>query len=212
MAVAYPLTMPSSPVARSTRFSMQNVVGVAESPFTLKQQTHAWQGQKWIVNVELPRMARATAAEWTAFFLKLRGQYGTFYLGDWDATSPRGTATGTPVANTTGSPSVNIAGDRIFYTSGWSTGITGILLAGDYIQINTGSSSTLHMVVNDASSDGSGLTTLDIEPALRTDIANGTSITTSNPKGVFRLMNNDPGWESDAAITYGFAFAAMEVL
>lgn len=211
MAVTFPLAMPSQ-AARATRFRLVNAIGFAQSPFTFKQQTQAFTGQMWQVDVELPRMARANAAAWTSFFAKLRGRHGTFYLGDWDATTPRGSAGGTPVANSSGSPSINLAGDRAFYTTGWDPLSTNVLLEGDYIQIDSGSSQTLHMVVTDASSDSNGDMALDIEPALRTDIANGTSITTSNTKGIFRLMNNDPGWESDAAITYGFSFACMEVL
>ena len=210
MTVSYPLTMPTSPAPRSTRFALRNVVGMAQSPFTLSTQVQAFQGQQWQVEVALPRMSRAQAATWQAFILKCRGKYGTFYMGDWDAETPRGVATGTPTANFAGSPPVNAAGDRIFYTTGW-TGITvNILLEGDYIQIGSGASQTLHMVVNDASSDSNGDLTLDIELALRADIATGTTVITASTKGRFRLAANDIGWDSDYAIRYGFSFAAIE--
>lgn len=212
MTVTYPLTMPSSPAARNTRFSLRNVVGSGISPFTLSEQVHTWPGQQWVVDVELPSMSRAQAGDWQAFFLKCRGKYGTFYLGDWDAQTPRGSAGGTPIANSTGSPSINLAGDRIFWTTGWDALTVNVLRTGDYIQIGSGQSQTMHMVVNDASSDSNGDMNLDIEPALRTDIATGTSITTSSAKGLFRMTTNELGWDSDYAIRYGFSFNCREAL
>jgi hypothetical protein len=43
------------------------------------------------------------------------------------------------------------------------------------------------MVLVDANSDGSGQATLELFPRVRTAFASGTSITVSNPKGVWRL-------------------------
>ena len=212
MTVTYPLSLPSTPAARNTRFALRSAAAVGSSPFTYKQQTHSFPGQMWEVEVQLPPMLRATVADWQGWLLSLRGRYGTFLLGDWDATTPRGTATGTPVADSAGSPTINAARDRVFHTTGWTTGVTGIMKAGDYLQIGTGLSSHLHMVVADANSDGSGNAALDIEPALREDVTNGLTITTSSAKGLFRLASNDIGWESNHASVYGFTFACTEVL
>jgi hypothetical protein len=242
MPVTYPLSLPSSPAPKSTAFQLSAQAAFGISPFTFKQQVQTHQGQMWTVDVTLPPMTRNDAAAWTAFFTSLRGREGTFYLGDWDARAPRGNGgpppassirvtaaadtrvtdtgdiritaegSGIPVFDTVGSPSVNLAGDRVIYTTGWGVSITGILLAGDYIQFHDGTQQRLHMVVNDASSDGSGDALLDIEPALRLDVADLTPITITNTKGLFRMVTNDPGWRSGMASIYNFTFVAQEAL
>ena len=87
-----------------------------------------------------------------------------------------------------------------------------ILKEGDYIQFNDGIRQRLHMVVRDASPDEDGMAILDIEPALRADVPDGTAIVTSNCKGTFRLLANDPGWDSDFVPRYTFSFACEEVI
>ncbi len=75
-------------------------------------------------------------------------------MGDPVNTSPRGAATGTPLvkgASQTG---------NTLTTDGWTTGVTGILKAGDWIQLGTGSTSTLHKLQQAADSDGLTITVL----------------------------------------------------
>jgi hypothetical protein len=212
MTVTFPLTLPTTPVPRRTGFRLRSTAALAQSPFTLSQQIHEHSGQMWLVDVTMPRMSRAQAAPWTAFFAKLRGRRGTFYLGDWDARTPLGNAGGTPVANSSGSPSVNLAGHREFHTTQWDPLVVNIMKAGDYFHFNDGTKQRLHMVVNDASSDSNGDAVFDIEPALRLDVANLTAITVENAQGVFRLLTNEPGWDSNHASRYDFTFACMEDL
>ena len=121
MTISYPIYLPSAPVPRDTSFRLRNAVGLARSPFTYETQVVAHQGQAWQAEVRLPRMGAAAAAPWTSFFTKLRGRFGTFYLGDWDRRTPRGTAAGTPVTSAFGSPSseFNLAGQRSLYVTGW---------------------------------------------------------------------------------------------
>ena len=89
---------------------------------------------------------------------------------------------------------------------------TGYLKAGDYIQLGTGLSSRLHMVVEDADTDGSGNATLSIEPALRTSPSDDLAITVSNTKGVFRLVTNETEWDANSVSVYGITFAVTEYL
>lgn len=212
MPVTYPIDMPSVPVPRNTRWQLLTQAALAKSPFTLKQQVQLHQGQAWMAEITLPRMSPEDAAAWTAFFVKLRGRYGTFYMGNWDRRTLLGSGGGTPITNSAGSPTVNNAGDREFYTTGWNPLISNLLKEGDMIQFNDGVQQRLHMVVNDASSDSNGDSTLDIEPALREIVPNLTSIVVENTKGVFRLTVNDPGWDSNFAGNHDFKFLAMEAL
>ena len=142
MAITYPLALPSHTGIASIQLSAINAVTYSRSPFTFAGQAHAYAGQMWQADVTLPPMKRADAEQWIAFLVSLRGQFGTFYLNDPSATSPRGTtSTNSDVNAATGS-----SGDStisLTITSGET------LLAGDYIQIGTTSSRTLHKVLVD---------------------------------------------------------------
>jgi hypothetical protein len=83
--------------------------------------------------------------------------------------------------------------------------MTGTLLAGDYIQLGAGSSAKLHKVLVDQSGSGS----LEIWPALRANYT-ASAATLTNPKGVFRLANNQTNWSIGANSAYAIQFEAME--
>lgn len=205
MAITYPLTFPSIGI-RSMNIRARNVVGISASPFTGQQQVYKHQGQWWEAEVTLPPMKRADAEQVVAFLLSLNGVYGTFLLGDPANTSPRGVGTGTPLvygADQTGSELI---------TDGWTTSTTGILKAGDWIQLGSGSATRLYKVLADANSDGSGIATIDIFPSLRSSPADNAQVTKSSPKGQWRLSSNDTNWSIDEASVYGITFACVEAL
>lgn len=85
--------------------------------------------------------------------------------------------------------------------------MTGTLLAGDYIQLGSGSSAKLHQVLEDL--DGNG--NLQLWPNLRSDYTNET-VVTSSPKGVFRLRDNVTSWSINNASFYGISFEAVEAI
>lgn len=207
MSITYPLTPPSSPTVNAAIMRAVNVVGLSISPFTGETQAQEWPGEMWQIDGQLPPMARANAEKWITFLTALRGASGTFYLGDPAGKTPQGVATGTPLVN-----GANAAGSKVLNTKGWTTGVTGILKAGDYLQIGTGTAQRLYKVLNDANSDGGGLATLDIFPRLREALADGAAITTSNCKGVFRLATNTREWSISVAKIYGLQFKAIEAL
>jgi hypothetical protein len=206
MTITFPVTPPSSPGYTRFDMDMETAAAIARSPFTYEQQVQEHQGQRWIIKAELPPMKREVAAAWQAFVLSLRGVRGTFLLGDPDGATPQGIATGSPSVDGASQSGFTLA------TKGWTAGQTGILLAGDYIQLGTGASSTLHMVMADANSDGGGLTTLDINPRLRSSPSDSATITTTNCKGVFRMRERIQGWRSDHASRFGIDFECEEAL
>lgn len=191
---------------RSMNIRARNVVSVSSSPFTGQQQVYKHQGQWWEAEVTLPPMKRDDAETVAAFLIKLNGQYNTFNLGDPANTSPRGVGTGTPLVNggsQTGSSLV---------TDGWTTSTTGILKAGDWIQLGSGASSRLHKVLDDVNSDGSGNATISIWPDLRSSPLDNATITVSSPKGTWRLASNEVNYSIDEASIYGITFACVEAL
>lgn len=181
MAVSYPISLPSAPGYRRVSIQPRSSVAAYASPFTQQQQVYAHPGQLWTGEFELPPMSRAEAAPWIAAFTSLNGIEGTFVFGDPAWTSPQGIGTGTPLINGAAETGYDID------TDGWTISQTGILKAGDWIQIGTGSSRKLHMVMVDANSDGSGNATLTVWPRVRTAFADNTAITVTNPTGIWRL-------------------------
>lgn len=206
MAITYPLSLPNITSYESARMTAQSVVGVSRSPFTGAQQVQKHQGQWWTFEGKLIPLSRANAEAWVAFFLSLNGMQGTFLLGDPLATSPRGLGSGTPLVN-----GASQTGNSLI-TDGWTASQTGILKAGDYFQLGTGTSSKLYKVLADANSDGSGNATFDIWPSINTAVADDTAIVTSSPVGLFRLSTNEMPYELNQAQQYGLSFSAYGVI
>jgi hypothetical protein len=207
MSISYPLNMPGTPGAQKITLTATNVVGTSVSPFTKQTQVYEWPGEAWSAQVALPPMKRTTAEAWVTFLTSLRGMSGTFYIGDPLATTPLGVATGTPQVH-----GGQTAGSKTLATKGWSHSVTGILLAGDYIQVGTGSQKRLYKVLTDADSDSSGDVTLDIFPRLREALSDAQAITVSSPQGTFRLDTNDRSWDVDEAQIYGIQFTCTEAI
>ena len=206
MAITYPLSLPNTTSFESARMTARSVVGISKSPFTGAQQVQKHQGQWWEFETKLVPMTRANAEAWLAFMLSLNGIQGTFLLGDPLGSTARGVASGTPLVK-----GASQTGNSLI-TDGWTASQTGILKAGDYFQLGTGSSSKLYKVLADANSDGSGDATFDIFPSINTAVADNTALTVSSAKGLFRLASNEMGFELQQAQQYGIAFSAIGVV
>ena len=199
MAITYPLTLPTATGIKSIKWTMVTATAYSESPFTFAGQTHAYTGERWETDITLPRMKRANAEQWISFLASLRGRFGSFLLNDPDATSPRGTATAATISGSAGDRTVSAT-----VTSGDT------LLAGDYIQLGTGSDSTLHKVIVDFTGTGSAAD-LEIFPALR-KTRSSVSADLTSASGLFRLSSNESSWDANDVSTYGITFGAVEVV
>jgi hypothetical protein len=182
MAITYPFTLPVSQGFTSVDIRPVSVVGMFASEFTGTQQTYAHPGQFLTASVSFPPMKREDAAGIVAALMSTQGTRGTFYFGDPQWTSPRGIGTGTPLVS-----GASQTGQDLI-TDGWTISQTGIMKAGDWVQVGSGSTQQLCMVLADADSDGSGNATLSLFPRIRTAFADNTSLTVSSPTGVWRLM------------------------
>jgi len=207
-APTYPLTLPSAPGFTDANWKLVRKVAVGESPFTGAQQTHEYDYALWSATLALPPMKRPQAAEWAAFMLKLHGRRGTFTLGDPDAKAPRGSISGSVTLG------ANISiGDYTITLTTASASTAGLFKAGDYIQIGSGATAKLHMIVDDAgTSDGSGDVDVNIEPAIKVAATAGDSVVYTNPVGVFRMETNELGWDADSVSKYGITFACKEAI
>jgi len=203
--ITYPISLPSTPAFQQITLKPRSAVSSSVSPMTFTPQTYVWGGQVWFADVSLPPMKRATAEAWVAAIVSLNGLEGSFLLGDTANKSPRGVGTGTPLVNGAGQTGYDLA------TDGWTISQTGILKAGDWIQLGTGTSSRLYKVMADANSNGSGQATLTLWPKLRSSPADNAAIVVTWPKGKFMLAG-DFDWSMDALKTYGLSFQAVEDL
>lgn len=204
----YPLTMPTSPSNFTTsEWRINRSVAFSESPFTYSQQVSEFQGAKWSTVVTLPPMKREDAGAWQSFFMQLHGRKGTFLLGDPDAKSIKGTATGTMKVKDDHS-----VGAYDITVDGLNASQSKAFKKGDYVQFGSGATSKLHMIVDDISTDGSGNATLQIEPSLKTALANNDVVTYANTKMVARMDSSDLGWQSNVNSLYQFSFSCSEAL
>lgn len=205
MAISYPLTLPSTKF-RTFAMSAASINAVTRSPFTLKGQYQAYDGDGWAVEVSLPPMNgetdAATVKAWIAFLTALDGQKGTFLIGDPILKAPAGVATGTPLVKGAGQTGSSLI------TDGWTPTTTGILKAGDFFAIDN----RLYMVLQDVNSNGSGEATLDIFPRLRESPGDNAALTINSPKGLFRLANNSITWATDQTRVYNISFQAIEAI
>lgn len=195
MSISYPLVAPTDTLGiAQIELSAQNAIAVSRSPFTFATQVHAYPGQAWVADVTVARQRKEFAEPWVAMLTALRGQFGTFLLGDPNGVSPRGTAISATVSGQSGDSSLTVT-------------MSGSLLAGDYIQLGTNQDATLHKVL--VNQTGSG--TLEVWPALRKN-RSSVSATLINPRGVFRLSENSVSWSIDSNNAYNINFQAIEAI
>ena len=206
MTISYPRNLPTHTGIMSVEMRAVNAVAYSRSPFTYAGQAHAYAGQMWQADINLPPMHEDDAEQWVAWLISLRGQLGTFLFGVPSRATPRGSAGGSPLVAGSGQTggTLNIDGADADQAT--------FLKAGDYIQLGTGASSTLHKVLVDAATDGAGEASLELWPHMRSSPTNNSSVVISSAKGLFRLASNEQAWSVDHARVYGISFGAMEAV
>lgn len=204
----YPLTPPAIAGIGPQDFTLalENVVGESDSPFTLGDQVFNWPGDMFTIDAKLPPMLAPQAEQWVSFLAMLLGKLGTFLMGDYNRLTPQGPMNGTPVVN-----GANPSGSNQLLVRGATASELAWAVAGDYIQVTAaGGLQRLHKVLANANSSSGGLVTLEIRPAIREALADGTAIVVSNCAGTFRLQSNTCPWKIDKDKVYSIAFKARE--
>lgn len=182
---------------------MSDGVAAVPSPFVPSQmQTQAWAGaDAWDMQVTLPPLTNAQAADWEGFLAELRGQLNVFQIGDPRRKSPLGSAPGVPVA-----AGGNTAFSVSLLTTGWTHSAARILLRGDMLQVGY----RLHRVCETVNSDVSGNCTIPVWPALREVPASSAPIILHKPVGVFRLARNRRESQASRDRLTSLSFQAVE--
>ena len=196
-------TFPTSPVPADIKVSSFTPTLVSQTQ-SLKRQVRRRGGQRWAFSVNFPPMTRSEFAPVYAFCISQRGQYETFTFIPPVVSDPQGTATGTPVAN-----GVQSAGDNTIVTDGWSNSIT-CLKAGDFLKF--AGHNKVYMVTSDATSDGSGNSTLTIEPPLLASVADNEALTVSDVPFTVALTSDTQEYAAGAPGIYEFSIELLEVI
>lgn len=193
------LTFPSR-FPSSITWSLQSNTQAFESPFNKTTQVLEMAGARWMASLQFPVMSPSDAREMMAFLVSLRGEAGRFYLYDHSLVAPQGIATGVPVvagASQSGS---------LLNTSDWTVS-TAILKAGDWIGVGD----ELKMVIEDISSDASGLASIKIEPPIRTSPANLSAIVIDKPTAIMRMSSDTASWSIATSLHYSTTIDCVEV-
>lgn len=196
------IPFPTSIKSRDAQIIARTVVGSVESQFTFSTQIQKHAGERWEFVLTYPPMTNVQAGEFLAFLLRMNGKLNTTLVPDPDRIAPQGIGTGTPLIN--GSAQT---GNSII-TDGWTVSQTGILKAGDLLQIGN----YMYMVLQDANSDSGGNATFNIWPSLRSSPADDASIIINNCATLCRLASNNMEWNTNNLSHYGITISFVESL
>ena len=194
--------LPPKPGFRKITWQPLSAVAATTSPFTFHTKVYEHEGQVRDVVCELPAMRPDVAAEWRAFFLRLNGRAGRFYLRDTVGRRLRGQGTGAPVFAALDGPG-NIE------VTGFAANVAHILRPGDWISL----ADRLHEVLADVSTDADGECTIPVWPAVRVAPSVGTALLVGPAaRGIFKLLEM-PEWGWDERRHFApLTFGAREVL
>lgn len=192
MAITYPLALPSALKFSARNWRKRDITADVVSPFTGQSQVIVYPGQWVEVTMTLKAMSRAEAQDWDGCLASLKGQFGTFLLGDPHRAVPLGAAASSP-----GTPLVKGGGQTgsTLLIDGCGNTVTNYLKRGDLIQIGTGASTQLYEVMKDASSNGSGEVTLDLWPNLRSAPADNAPVVVTGAQGLFHRVSPVTEWQ-----------------
>ena len=196
--------MPISPGFTNCEFGLEtNTQRTLESPLTRNVQRVDLSGDRWTAIYSLPKMNRRQAAAWKSFFLRCQGSANAFFGYDPDCAYPLGLATGTPLVKggSQSGSTLNI--------DGCTPNVTGWMLAGDYFEVN----GELKQLTADASTNGSGETTLAFQPPLRSSPGDNAPLTVQKASCTMILIDDQQGkWRCDKNGIYEEkTFSAIEV-
>jgi len=186
MAITYPRDLPNLDDIISIVYRQKTTVGMFPCMFSGIIKTQAHPGQYWELEAQLRPLNRADADEWWAWLVSLNGREKKFLAPLQIPNRMKGLAVNYTAptligAHVRGATSLNILGQS--FTDNY-------LRYGDFVQLGSGSDARLHMVLENVDTGLTGQAVFDIWPMLRTDYSDSTTVTVSNPLGVFRLAEN----------------------
>jgi len=190
---------PTSPVFKAISFGSEQKT-LTSTTDSGKMFSVQIDGQRWKFSASYPPMTRANFAPVYAFIMKQRSQKETFTVIPPIISNAQGNVSGTVLVN-----NAHTAGDTTITVDA----MTGTLKAGDLVKF---SHSKVYMIVADVTADGSNEATLTIEPPLREDLANNSSVTYDNVPITVRLTNDLQQFNTDNVDEFRFEVDFIEAL
>lgn len=203
MSISWPLSMPTLPEAggiASVTIIGEFAQGRNTNAFNNTEQVYDYVGERWALSVAYSNLSILNARAVMAFLLSLRGYVGTFMAGDLLMASPQSSIPGAPKVNGSGQTGRTLA------VKGLTPSVSNAIHAGDYFQIGN----YLYCALENANSDGSGNTNVEIFPFIRGTPSDGADLTFTSPKNIFRLNDASVSWSADVNKYYKIAFTAVE--
>ncbi|SCX94324.1 hypothetical protein SAMN05216420_101403 [Nitrosospira sp. Nl5] len=161
-------------------------------------------GPLWAVTLEGTPRLESNGGPFKALGMQLRGKTNQLAMWDLARPIPLGTMRGTMTLN---SAAAQGATTLSIIASGQASKT---LLQGDYLGIGSLLTQQVVMVVEDATSDGSGIISVTVEPPLRNAFLAGESVTWDQPKALFRRVDSRFGWNNYGAVVDGFVLDLIE--
>lgn len=210
----------------SMSFFLEANAAMSISPLSRAVQVLNRPGARWVCRMEFRNRDFRLAPRLDALLARLEGPVHEIALFDFRRPLPRGSAAtvgaatnftddtgftdGTAFTEYTSDPTVSVAAAAntdLVYTEGWAVSET-VLMAGDYV----GLGGTLHMVLDDVTSDGSGDATLRVRPRLRGALSPGARVVFVRPTARFRLTENGIDNRSEPGPLSSYALSFVESL
>jgi len=163
------------------KFSLLTNTQTFESPLNRAVQTMELPGARWKAEFEFANLSEVDIRIIRAFIAKLRGAAGRFWIYDFTHYRPSGSALGTPLIKGASQTGYNLV------TDGWTPNQSSLLLPGDYFQVND----ELKMVVETASSNANGESTIRFEPPLRNSPTDNYPVILTKPSCLMRLDDDE---------------------
>ena len=196
------ITIPESlKVARVTWAQQRNDV---EFRSGFGSQAVELSGPLWTVTLEATPGREADSGGWQALGLRLRGKTNQLAVWNHARPVPRGTMRGTMTLNSSASQGATTLS---IVASGQASKT---LLKGDMLGIGINLTQQVVMIMEDATSNGSGVISVIVEPGLRNAFSAGESVTWNRPRALFRRANSRYAWESYGSVTEGFTLDMIE--
>lgn len=198
MIITFPATLK---VARSSWGQQRNDVAFRSG---FGAQSVELSSSLWVVMLEATPGLESNGGGWQALGMQLRGQTNQLALWNHARPTPRGSMRGTMTLN---SSAAQGATTLSIIASGQGSKT---LLQGDFLGLGSGLTQQVVMVVADATSNGSGIISVTVEPALRNAFSLGEAVTWDRPKALFRRVDSKFGWQNYGAVVEGFTLDLIE--
>jgi hypothetical protein len=200
-----PISLPASHWCVRASFGLEANTQSFGNPFNKNQQRLILSPGIWTATYTIRRMRKneQMALDFISFFLQCQGMANTFDAYDPDRRTPQGIATGTPLVK-----GANQSGNTLAI-DGCTPSTAVWLKAGDYFSVN----GEMKQLTANASTNGSGETTLTFQPPLRSKPADNAPLTVTGVTCTMILTDDRQGiWEADVNGIYDEkTFSAVEV-